>query len=293
MAWTDITAPSVGEATKKVAFADAVIGNLVYLKANMGGGGGDLIVNGDFELDSDSDGIPDGWDLTEYTAGAFDLDVTTPMQGAASAKFTSPGATGGGNLQSTDFFPVSEEKMLIVDFLMRSSVAGIHNLVEVRWYSTALEANYISTSTIYDSTTNPTSRKRFTYTTTPPATARFAKLKLVGAKNDTATAGIAYFDGVQASEWACIAQTLGDASVVPDFYAPLGTILITQNGDPFINVTGGTGEVAWRTLGICKTDIFANTPADGSMCLSDGLYGKSIFTMLSGAWVATYSTPAP
>lgn len=199
MAWTDIIAPVVGDATKKVSFADAVIGNLVYLKANMGGsgsGGGSLITNGNFELDGDSDGIPDGWDLTEYTAGAFALDESTPGEGARGIKFTSPGATGGGDLQSTDFFPVGPGKSLCVDFVHYASVAGIHDLVEIRWYSTALEADYISTSTIYDSISNPTSKTRTIGYSTPPSTARFAKLKLVGAKNDNATAGIAYFDDV-------------------------------------------------------------------------------------------------
>ena len=202
MAWTDITAPVVGDATKKVSFADAVIGNLVYLKANMGGsgsGGGSLITNGNFELDGDSDGIPDGWDLTEYTAGAFAINSTTPGEGAKGIKFTSPGATGGGDVQSTDFIPICSNKAYGVDFVTWASAAGLHNLVQVRWYSTALESNYISTTTLYDSVANPTSKTRFIEMCIPPSGAMFAKLKLVGALNNIAVVGIANFDDVKMS----------------------------------------------------------------------------------------------
>lgn len=201
MPWINILNPIVGEATKKVSFADAVLNNLAYLKANMGGagGGGNLISNGDFEQDVNLDGVPDSWDLTEYTAGSFAIDDATPGQGAKAIMFTSPGGTGGGDLQSTDFFPVCPVKTYGVDFATWSSVAGIHNLVQVRWYSTALEADYISTTTLYDSVANPTAKTRFIEICTPPSGARFAKLKLVGALNDTAVAGIARFDDVKMS----------------------------------------------------------------------------------------------
>jgi len=269
--WIDMTNPIVGEATKKVAFADAVINNLVHLFANMGGagggGGGNLVPNGDFELDANSDGVPDAWDLTEYTAGSFAIDETTPGQGARGIKFTSPGASGGGDLQSTDFFAVGPGKTLCVDFIHWASVAGIHNRVEIRWYSTALEANYISTTgplgdgnpDIYDSTANPTSIARHVGYATPPSTARFAKLKIIGALNDNATAGVAYFDDVNV---CVVTETLGPVLYDGLLYTAGGWELVARypTTDPMyfdpallpsmrfaaaITQNGGTGQHAY------------------------------------------------
>jgi hypothetical protein len=88
MAWINIRKPSVGEATKKASFADAVIDHLAYLYSNMGsrvGGGGNLIPNGGFESDVNADGTPDGWKVTECTAGAFALEQSSPGEGVTGA----------------------------------------------------------------------------------------------------------------------------------------------------------------------------------------------------------------
>lgn len=231
MAWVDITAPQIGEATKKVSFADAVIGNLVYLKANMGSssGGGSAIPNGDFAMDGDVNGVPDGYDVTEYTAGAFGLNTSSPGYGATGIKFSSPGASGGGDLQTTDFFPVSPRKPLIVDFLTWATNPAIHNLVEVRFYSAALEANYISAVAAYDSVVNPTAPARFKRIVAPPENARFAKLKLIGAQADTTEVGTAYFDAVAVTE--------GDRGSLP------------------VDLSGSTGYNSWQPVDTCSLPL--------------------------------------
>jgi hypothetical protein len=205
MVWWTITKPTVGEATKKQAHADKVIDNLVHMYGLIGGvsagaSGGSLVPNGSFESDEDSDGIPDGWSETEYTAGAGSYETTDIGHGRKAYKFVSPGATGGGDLTTTDFFPVTQNRSVVVDFLLKCSAAGVHVLVELLWFTEAEGAASPSSIAVYDSTANPTSWAAFRVGANPPAGARLAKLRLVGAKNDTATAGTVYFDGVLVSE---------------------------------------------------------------------------------------------
>lgn len=200
MTWWTITKPTVGEATKKQAFADKVIDNLVHLYGLIGGvsagaSGGSLIPNGSFEADEDSDGIPDGWTETEYTAGAGSYETTEIDHGKKAYKFVSPGATGGGDLTTTDFFPVSPHIPVAALVLLKCSVAGVHVLFEFLWYTAAEAAASPSSAAVYDSTANPTSWALQRAVGIPPSNARLAKLRIVGAKNDTATAGTVYFGG--------------------------------------------------------------------------------------------------
>ena len=140
MAWTNITKPAVGDPTKKQAFADVVVDDLTYLYNQFLSlvGSREIIVNGSFESDADADGYPDGWTRTLYTGGSFTFDLSTSaadgkaIHGKRSVKFTSPGGVGngGGYLESTDFFEISENRTYVLSWQHKSSVAGIHNLVE-------------------------------------------------------------------------------------------------------------------------------------------------------------------
>jgi len=211
MVWTAMTKPAQGTSTKKIDI-DTVIDNQTHLYNIAGGAGsgaGGILQNGSFENDVDADGIPDGWDLTLYTAGSAAFDTTTPAHGAQAYKFTSSG-TGGGYITSTDYIVCSSNHFLFVDFILKSSVADIHNLVELLFYDK--DKAYISTSTIYDEdTTNPTSWQRFILGITPVATAMFCKLRLTGAKSDDATSGSCSFDGVSLYTIGSTCQTWAPA----------------------------------------------------------------------------------
>lgn len=197
-----ITVPNQGEATKQPLIA-AIINATTEAQATANAAlVYATILNGSFETDSDANGIPDNWERTLQTAGAFVLD-TTSAHGAYAAKFTSigGGGNGGGYLQSADFFEVSPVRFLSVSWLLKSSVAGVKNIVAVRWYSAASEGSYISTTTLWsEDTNNPTSFTEFTMGTKPPSTARFAKLVLTGCDSSDATAGSTWFDGVRCGE---------------------------------------------------------------------------------------------
>ena len=176
-------------------------GNLIFTQdnANPDGLSGEnvdnLLSNGGFETDADSNNIPDNWDLVNETGSSNARDTSESSEGAASMRFTSTG-TGGGNVTTSNFFPVNDSTNLRVNFDIRSTLATVKNIVRVEWYDISQVS--ISNTDVYDSVANPTSYTRFQVSAAPPANARFAKLKLIGIDPSVALSGSTYFDNVQA-----------------------------------------------------------------------------------------------
>ncbi len=200
MPYVAITKPDQGEVTKK-ALADALIDNDAFFNSILSGLVALVVPNGGFELDSDSDGIPDEWDRTLYTGGA----LTITGEGLADAecnhgrraiKFTSPGGSGngGGYILSADFIDCSPMRLFVLSWQLKST-ATVRNKVNVLFYDAA--QTLISTTTIYSSVTNPTDWLTLRGAALPPSTARFCKVQLVGAENTTTVAGDVYWDDVQ------------------------------------------------------------------------------------------------
>jgi len=157
--------------------------------------GENLITNGGFELDDDGDTVPDGWTETVNTGGTVAFDTSAPMEAAQGMKFTSTG-TGGGNLVSTAFIPVDDLYTYKIEFSINSSVADILNIVKVEWF-TAAKAT-ISTTTAYtDAATNPTSDTKKSISLTPAASARYAKITVIGADPSDATSGNVVYDNIR------------------------------------------------------------------------------------------------
>lgn len=154
-------------------------------------------LNGSFEDDVDGDGIPDSWTRTLYTGGAFTLDTTDQNHGDTSAKFTSTG-TGGGYLTSTAKFAVTPSEPYELSWDMKSSDAGVRNVVQIFWYQADGTASSTASSTaLDDSTTNQTSWAKETYNATAPADSYFAEIRLIGCHSSDATAGSTWFDNVE------------------------------------------------------------------------------------------------
>jgi hypothetical protein len=151
--------------------------------------------NGSFEMDSDGDGIPDNWDIVKYTpSGAFSLDSSTQGDGVSSAKFTSVGI-GGGYAQTPAYLPVSELETYFLSFKYKSSVVNVRNVVEIYWYTSILGS--LATSIIIDeSLVNPTTWTIKQVNITPPATARYAKVRLTGCHSSGGISGSTWFDDV-------------------------------------------------------------------------------------------------
>jgi hypothetical protein len=199
--FTDITKPSQGDTTTK-AFADAVVDNLNYLFGQISGLLGIAVPNSSFEKDTDADSIPDQWTRTLYTGGSLTitgdgLADTACNHGRRAIKFTSPGgaSNGGGYLDSTDFLECTPGRAIIVSVQHYSSVATIRNKVDILFYTAAQV--YISTANVYSSVTNPTSWQTILGGVSAPSTARYMKIRLIGAEDTTSIAGSAYFDDVR------------------------------------------------------------------------------------------------
>jgi hypothetical protein len=202
MSWTNITKPSVGDPTKKQAFADAVIDDLTFLKSAVDSlGAKSLIKNGSFEIDADADSIPDNWTRTVYTGGTFAIETTAPIHGAKAIKFTrASGAGNGGGYIESDYFEVTENRPLALRWQHYCSAAGLKDRVEVLWFTAAKAACATASTTIYDSTANPTAWTVQAASAGPPSTARYAKLRITGGYTDTDVAGSSYWDDVEIAQ---------------------------------------------------------------------------------------------
>lgn len=153
---------------------------------------GGLVTNGSFEEDDDSDGIPDGWELTSISGSTNEITTDESTDGAQSFKFTSAGS-GGGELVTTDFFPVNDSDELRIQVDLFSTPGTVNNKVRVEWYDVSQVA--ISNTDAYDSSSNPTSFATQNLSATPPTGARFAKLRLMGITD--AASGVTYMDQVK------------------------------------------------------------------------------------------------
>ena len=164
-----------------------------------------LVTNGSFETDDNGDGDPDSWTETAYTGGTVSLVTNAQAHGATSYKFVSTG-NGGGYFVSDSFIPISPARVLIISTMLKSSVAGVRNLVEVLWYDSsqdALTGGDVQTDVYDEAVANPTSWTKKSAEITPPSTAYYAKLKLYGAHSSDATSGTTWYDDVRITtkEW--------------------------------------------------------------------------------------------
>jgi hypothetical protein len=163
-----------------------------------GGGGGGGIPNGSFEIDEDGDNIPDTWTRYLYPGGSGAYDISAPMHGAKSYKFTrAAGSNNGGGYLESDYIAASELFNGKIGLIYRCSVPGIKVMVQVRQYDKAKVELGGSPVTLFSSTTNPTIRSRIVLGWIPAAGTRFVKVRLIGGYTDTDVAGDVFFDGVE------------------------------------------------------------------------------------------------
>lgn len=158
-----------------------------------------LVTDGGFEDDSNGDGLPDNWTVTTYPnvsygAGSAILDSSTQIEGLYALKFTSQG--DGGGYAVSGLFNVREGGTVAAQWSMKSTVAGVRNVVELIWYNSAQVQ--ISTSSLYDdSATNPTVWTQKNGSATAVTNARYAKLRVTGCHSSDVTSGSTWYDAIQ------------------------------------------------------------------------------------------------
>jgi hypothetical protein len=192
MGFRFLTRPTVYSPIRQSLFNDLIAGigdiysrSLPYVS----------IANGDFSIDSDSDGTPDGWTFTPHSNGKIALTAITETD-ALVLYMKSPGGNFGGGIAETKDFIVSGSGAVInLKWWSKSSISTMRNQVEVVFYDENL--NGFSSSVIYDdSTNNPTSWTLFARTFTTPALTRFIKVKLNGGVAGHETGGTVYFKSI-------------------------------------------------------------------------------------------------
>ena len=185
----------VGKLGKQELF-DLIKENQDYLNGQLSTLQAANIPNGSFEVDSDSNGVPDQWTPSYYAGGSGALETTAPAHGSQAWKFIHPGGAGnGGGYMDSDYIEVADLAASALSFIHWASAAGMKNQVIIRYFDKAQA--YISAETIYSSTSNPTAATLFRKHLTIPSTARYITVRLVGGLNDTDVAGSAYFDMVK------------------------------------------------------------------------------------------------
>lgn len=251
MPYLNIPKPAVGDPITK-AYLDSLVDNLIDLNNRLKTvTGGYRVQNGSFEDDIDADGIPDGWTRTLFNGGSLTILATDQGHANKSIRFTSIGGAGngGGYVDSTDYIECSPQIPLLLTWQHKSSIATIRNKVEFFWYSVdgAGTKTFISSTTIYDnSTTNPTSWQQAKAGATPPATARYLKIRLVGCDSSNATAGSAFFDDVSLQAALFTKETVIDSIAATKWKCPAGVTLARVRvwgggGGGTVNAGGGIG----------------------------------------------------
>jgi hypothetical protein len=157
--------------------------------------GSGIVPNGSFEVDSDNDGVPDNWALNLYPGGSAAFSTANPAHGSQSWKFVHPGGSGnGGGYLDSAYIECFEYTRYIIGFIHWASNAAMKNQVIVRWYDK--DKLFLSSDTVYSSTSNPTNRFIFLRGARAPNNATFLKIRVAGGYTDTNQAGSAYFDGI-------------------------------------------------------------------------------------------------
>jgi hypothetical protein len=216
--------------------------NLDYLLSGISTGGvSATVLNGSFEADSNNDGIPDTWTRSLYAGGASGVDTTTPMHGAKTIYLTHPGGAGnGGGYFESDYVIIHQLIPRRIGWLMYSTAAGMKNEVLVRAYDKDL-TEIGSGTVIYTSTSNPTTPTYCIRSVTPPANARFLKVRMIGGKSDTDVSGSTYFDDVTITPITegfgafTIAETSTNSQTFVD--AGSGSITLPNLGTVLLNIT--------------------------------------------------------
>lgn len=160
------------------------------------------IPNGSFEVYDAVTDTPVNWVLPPpYPGGSVARDTATPTHGAAGLKMVHPGGAGnGGGTATSDFVPCSELAPVVVEMIHYATAADMNNQVIFYWYDKNKVACATPSTTVYNSTTNPISAALLICGATPPATARFFTIRLVGGESSVNVAGTAYWDGLKLLE---------------------------------------------------------------------------------------------
>lgn len=233
-----------------------------------------LVPNGSFETDSNADDVPDGWTNDVNATGSNNgLETGVGNTGAGTQSWrTQSTGNGGGELVTTNPFPVNDFDDLNVQFVLRSTVATVRNIVRVEWYD--VTDTLISSTDVYDSTANPAAFTQQAFTASPPSGARLARLRIIGGTTGGLGSGITYWDNVRAF-YAEITTGQFDNILIS------GNTISSTNTDGNINLDpNGTGTVA--VVGPLSATGRISTDENVAVDLTDALAPLRVGPVASG-----------
>lgn len=176
--------------------------------------GPNLLRNGSFE-----DGGA-GWTINDYSGGSHAFSTSTRHHGGQSLAFTSTVlANGGGDALSGTFIPVAGSEWYNWAAQISASVGNVSSRVSIVWYDG--DQSQISEVNVYNASSTPTTKTPLGRGVQAPATARFAKIRVMGGVPGVgSTTGTVFFDDVQllaAQGGVCIDEQTANGSPQIDF----------------------------------------------------------------------------
>lgn len=162
------------------------------------------LINGSFEVDSDADGIPDGWDfdVNGGTPGGATGTISTSTVGHGANSFSINGAANtSGALVMQEMQPCkgndtyADGELMLLSFWQQTSNVLNDDVIEVEWFDK--DGASLGASTIWSWNTAAAANtwKQFYAPMVPLTGARFFQLSIIGNSTGGGT-GISYYDGL-------------------------------------------------------------------------------------------------
>lgn len=193
--------------------------------------GAGRVLNGSFEIDSNSDSIPDNWTFVAGLGGSGALDTVDEQHGAKGFKITRPLGVGnvGGTLTS-DYIEATDSRHYWLGWIQYTlSGVGITNKVDVECFNQAQVS--IGTISLLNSANNEAVPVNFLRFFKPLAGTRYIKIKLLGGDSTPNVAGNVIFDNVALDPYvpwvSDLDFTLGQAAITSTTYVTLGSTGLT------------------------------------------------------------------
>jgi len=172
-----------------------------FLNSTIGTLGTFDVLNGSFEIDADSDTVPDSWTKALHPGGSGAIAAVS-QHGTNAFKFVVPsGASNGGGTLTSDYIPYGrldyyDTVWLGVNFWVEGGNA-VGVAVKILAYNAAL--SLVNTATVYTATSGyPTSHDRIYLwqltATELPSTGVFFRVQLEGGTIGPGVTGNVYFD---------------------------------------------------------------------------------------------------
>jgi hypothetical protein len=195
MSFTFLNTPAVNDPTEVQKVLKVLIANQADLNSRLQSQTVSGIVNGSFENDGDSDGVPDGWTYAADHVGSGVIS-TDSNHGGKSYKTTAGAGDGGASLTSTEYIPITPSTVYNLRFDVKSSAVDVSNAVTLFWYKADQSASATASTAVWaEAAANPTSWATRSGSATSPADAYYCKIKMHGGVYPS-NAGDTYFDDV-------------------------------------------------------------------------------------------------